>query len=300
MNYFTSWLHAMRLRTLPLALSSIALGSFMAVAENRFSWLIFFLASGTTVLLQILSNLANDYGDFIKGTDTKDRIGPKRMVTEGLISPAQMRLAIIVVVILALATGSALIFVGTGGIGISSKVIYFVLGIASIIAAIKYTVGKRPYGYHGFGDIFVFIFFGLVGVLGSFYLYTHSFRWSLVLPATSIGLLSAGVLNLNNMRDYVNDKQAKKRTLVVLMGSNNAKYYHLALIIGAFLATFVYTMLNFKSPYQFLFFLAAPLCIQDIKRVFQNTQPIELNGELRKLALSTLLFSVTFGVGLIF
>ncbi len=271
----------------------------MAVAENRFSWLIFFLASATTVLLQILSNLANDYGDFVKGTDTKDRIGPKRMVTEGLISPLQMRMAIIVVVLLALASGTALIFIGTGGIGISSKVIYFVLGIASIIAAIKYTVGKRPYGYQGFGDIFVFIFFGLVGVLGSFYLYTHTFRWGLLLPATSIGLLSAGVLNLNNMRDYVNDKQAKKRTLVVLMGSKNAKYYHLALIIGAFLATFVYTTLNFRSPYQFLFFLAAPLCINDIKRVFQYTQPIELNAELRKLALSTLLFSVTFGVGLV-
>jgi 1,4-dihydroxy-2-naphthoate polyprenyltransferase len=289
----------MRLRTLPLALSSIALGSFMAVAENSFSWIIFFLASVTTVLLQILSNLANDYGDFLKGTDTKERIGPKRMVTEGLISVKQMQIAIAITVALALINGSVLIFVGTGGVGISSKIIYFILGIASIVAAIKYTVGNNPYGYQGFGDIFVFIFFGLVGVMGSFFLYTHTFRWSLILPATSIGLLSAGVLNLNNMRDYASDMQAKKRTLVVLMGSKNAKIYHLALIIGAFLATFIYTILNFNTPYQFLFFLAAPLCIQDIKRVFQNTQPIELNVELRKLALSTLLFSVSFGIGLI-
>jgi 1,4-dihydroxy-2-naphthoate octaprenyltransferase len=243
--------------------------------------------------------LANDYGDFLKGTDAKDRIGPKRMVTEGLISLKQMQIAIAITVILALINGSVLIFVGTGGIGISSKIIYFILGIASIVAAIKYTVGNNPYGYQGFGDIFVFIFFGLVGVMGSFFLYTHTFRWSLILPATSIGLLSAGVLNLNNMRDYASDMQAKKRTLVVLMGSKNAKIYHLALIIGAFLATFIYTLLNFNTPYQFLFFLAAPLCIQDIKRVFQNTQPIELNVELRKLALSTLLFSVTFGIGLI-
>lgn len=291
-------MHAFRLRTLPLAMSSTILGSFVAAAERKFSWNVFILTSVTTVLLQILSNLANDYGDFKKGTDTPDRIGPLRMVQSGQIKPGEMLMAISVVIILTLITGISLIFSGTEGQGNNIKLLFLILGIGAIFAAVKYTVGKNPYGYKGFGDIFVFIFFGLIGVLGTFYLHTHYFKPDLILPAASIGFLSAGVLNLNNMRDYQSDKKNRKRTLVVIMGSEKAKFYHLGLIIGAIGTVILYTMLNFKSPYQFLFLVPVPFFIQNVIIVFKNKKPIELNAELRKLALSTLIFSITFGLGL--
>ncbi|NJK97178.1 MAG: 1,4-dihydroxy-2-naphthoate polyprenyltransferase [Bacteroidales bacterium] len=297
---FSAWIHAFRLRTLPLAMSSTILGSFIAAAERRFSLKVFLLASATTVLLQILSNLANDYGDFKNGKDNKDRIGPPRMVQSGQITPRQMIVAIGLVIILTLVTGLTLIFNGTSGEENNIKFFFLILGIAAIFAAVKYTVGKNPYGYRGFGDIFVFIFFGLVGVIGTYYLHTHLLKPDLILPAASIGFLSAGVLNLNNMRDYYSDKKAMKRTLVVIMGSENAKIYHLFLIIGAMATVLVYTLINFTSPFQFLFLIPVPFFIQNVVIVFKNKKPVELNTELRKLALSTLLFSVAFGVGLMF
>lgn len=296
----SAWMHAFRLRTLPLAMSSTILGSFVAAAERRFSWKVFILASVTTVLLQILSNLANDYGDFKKGTDNDERIGPLRMVQSGQITPRQMVMAISVVIVLTLITGISLIFSGTEGAGSNVKLLFLIMGIGAIFAAVKYTVGKNPYGYKGFGDIFVFIFFGLIGVLGTYYLHTHSFKPDLILPAASIGFLSAGVLNLNNMRDYQSDKNAMKRTLVVIMGSEKAKFYHLGLIGGALGTVLLYTVLNFTSPFQFLFLIPVPFFVQNVIIVFKNKKPIELNSELKKLALSTLLFSIAFGVGLLF
>lgn len=299
MSKFSAWMHAFRLRTLPLAMSSTVLGSFVAAAERKFSWKVFLLASVTTVLLQILSNLANDYGDFKKGTDNMDRIGPLRMVQSGQITPSQMILAISIIIILTLISGISLIFNGTEGAGNNIKLLFLILGIGAIFAAVKYTVGKNPYGYKGFGDIFVFIFFGLIGVLGTYYLHTHTFKPDLILPAASIGFLSAGVLNLNNMRDYHSDKKAMKRTLVVILGSEKAKIYHLGLIIGALGTVIVYTLINFTSPFQFLFLVPVPFFIQNVIIVFKNKKPVELNSELKKLALSTLLFSITFGIGLL-
>lgn len=298
MSKVSAWMHAFRLRTLPLAMSSTILGSFVAAAERKFSWIVFILTALTTVLLQILSNLANDYGDFKKGTDTPDRVGPLRMVTSGQIKPGEMRVALVIVVILTLITGIALIFSGTSGEGNNIKLLFLILGIGAIFAAIKYTVGKNPYGYKGFGDIFVFIFFGLVGVLGTFYLHAQYFRVDLILPAASIGFLSAGVLNLNNMRDYQTDKNNMKRTLVVIMGSERAKFYHLCLIVGAIITVLIYTLLNFTSVYQFLFLIPVPFFVQNVIIVFKNKKPVELNSELRKLAFSTLLFSIAFGIGL--
>jgi|LQYC01.1.fsa_nt_gi 1,4-dihydroxy-2-naphthoate octaprenyltransferase len=299
MKKIKPYIHAIRLRTLPLALSSVILGSFLAVVDHHFSWQVIVFAILTTVFLQILSNLANDYGDYTKGTDKKDRIGPTRMVTSGAISPKNMVNMIVIVVLLALISGLFLIYYGIRGHNIKTTILFFIIGIVAIISAIKYTVGKNPYGYIGLGDLFVFIFFGLVGVIGTFYLHTGTFRISLLLPAISIGLLCAGVLNVNNMRDFQSDKQAGKRTLVVLLGNKKAKVYHFLLISGAFISTFIYSLLYFRSIYQFLFMLSMPLFIQDVKTVLSNTQPIELNPELKKLALSTLLFSICFGVGLI-
>lgn len=299
MTHTNIWLNAARPRTLPLALSSTTLGSFLAAADNAFSWKVFILSSITTVLLQILSNLANDYGDFVNGKDTAERIGPERMVQSGRISPRLMVKALYVLVGLTLISGSALIFTGTTGAPAVSSILYFAMGIGAIVAALTYTVGKNPYGYRGWGDLSVFLFFGLTGALGTYYLHTHQMRADLLLPAASIGLLSTGVLNLNNLRDEQSDRLAKKRTLVVIIGSGNAKIYHMLLLVTAVALGLAYTALHYRSGFQLLFLLPVPLLVQNIAVVFRNRRPAELNPELKKLSLSTLFFSLAFGAGLL-
>jgi 1,4-dihydroxy-2-naphthoate octaprenyltransferase len=275
------------------------MGSFLAIADRGFKWTVFIFAILTTIFLQILSNLANDYGDYTKGTDEKERIGPPRMVTTGAITPVAMRFGIAIVIILALFSGSVLIYFGIGNTVGWKQILFFLLGIASITAAVKYTIGKNPYGYRGFGDLFVFIFFGLVGVGGTYYLHTGYLKTSILLPSASIGFLSAGVLNLNNLRDFFSDKKAGKRTMVVILGTRIAKLYHLLLVSGAFIFTFIYSIYYFVSPYQWLYLLSGPLFFQDIKKVILNTKPAELNPELKKLAISTLIFSLFIGLGII-
>lgn len=293
----STWLKAFRLRTLPLALSCSVLGSFLAMSEGNFNWLIFIFSSLTILFLQILSNLANDYGDSVHGVDNENRLGPKRVTQQGLVTKTQMRTIILIFAILALLSGTALIFIGLGNIG--HILFFFVLGIAAIFAAIKYTMGKNPLGYVGLGDFFVFIFFGLVGVAGTYYLHSHSINPWIILPASAVGLLSAGVLNLNNMRDIENDALSGKKTLVVRMGAKAAKYYHVVLISLAMLLSVIYTINNFDSIYQFIYLLTFPFFILNISVVLQNTRPALLNNELKRLALSTFAFSVTFGLGMI-
>jgi 1,4-dihydroxy-2-naphthoate octaprenyltransferase len=293
------WIKAFRLRTLPLALSSAILGSFLAYAQGSFRWEILLLAILTTLFLQLLSNLANDYGDAMHGTDNVNRLGPLRVTQSGLITKTRMRTMIVVFVILSLTTGCMLIFTGLHHIGWKTILVFFLLGVSAIFAAIKYTVGKNPYGYIGLGDIFVFIYFGIVGVAGTYYLHVNTFDPWILLPASAIGMLSSGVLNLNNMRDVENDSRSGKRTLVVHIGSEAAKIYHLVLISLSILFSLVYTFVHFNSFYQFLFMLTCPLFALNVIVVMKSKEPVELNNELKKLALSTFAFSVTFGLGLI-
>jgi len=299
MNKFTVWIRAFRLRTLPLALSSAILGSFLAYSQGTFKWHILILATLTTLFLQILSNLANDYGDAVRGTDNEYRVGPQRVTDSGLVTRREMRMMIALFITLALASGSLLIFTGISHIAWKTVLFFFVLGLSAIYAAIKYTIGKNPYGYIGLGDIFVFIYFGIVGVAGTFYLHTGTFDPWILLPASAIGLLSSGVLNLNNMRDIENDTRSGKRTLVVFIGSKAAKFYHLSLITLSMVFSVVYTIVKFDSAFQLLFMLTCPLFALNVIVVMKNTNPVELNLELKKLAFSTFVFSLTFGIGLI-
>ena len=294
-----SWIQAFRLKTLPLALSNTIIGSCLAASDDGFRWSVFGLAALTTVLLQIMSNMANDYGDFVNGKDTAERIGPKRMVQSGEITPKIMLRGIIVIGILCVISGFALILIGTAGMDITNLLIFGVLGLAAIAAAIKYTVGKNPYGYRGLGDIFVFIFFGLVGVIGTYFLHTQSFRWDILLPASAIGFLSTGVLNMNNMRDYEADKNAGKTTIVVAMGVKKAAYYHLFLVAGAVLLAVIYTLLNYHSVGQWLFVLSFPILFLNLKKVFTYKDALQLYPELPRLSMASLVFAVTFGLGLI-
>jgi len=294
-----NWIQAFRLRTLPLALSNTIIGSCLAAADDNFRWPVFGLAALTTVLLQIMSNMANDYGDFVNGKDTAERIGPKRMVQSGEITPITMLRGIITIGILCAVSGVALIIIGTEGIPVTNLLLFGLLGLAAIAAAIKYTVGKNPYGYRGLGDIFVFIFFGLVGVIGTYFLHTQSFRWELLLPASAIGMLSTGVLNMNNMRDYEADKNAGKKTIVVAMGVKKAAYYHLFLVGGAALLTVLYTLLNYHSGWQWLFILSFPILFLNLKKVFTYKDALELYPELPRLSMASLIFALTFGIGLL-
>lgn len=293
------WIKAFRLRTLPLSLSATILGSFLGYAENRFKWGVFVFGTLTTLFLQILSNLANDYGDARKGTDNERRLGPLRVTQTGLVTPSQMRVMIVVFVALSLISGSLLIWSGLRGGDLLLYSLFFLLGFSAIFAAIKYTIGKKPYGYVGFGDIMVFIYFGILGVAGTYFLHTQSFHLSILLPASSIGLLSVGVLNLNNMRDHENDAVNGKNTLVVRMGVPWAKIYHVVLLLSAFVTGLAFTIIHFESYYQLILLLPLPLLASDIKKVITNTVPVELNDELKKLAVATLLFSLSFGLGLV-
>lgn len=294
-----AWVESFRLHTLPLALSTIMMGSFLAAFHNEFSWSVFILAFFTTLFLQILSNLANDYGDTVKGVDNDSRIGPKRALQAGAISRTQMRNAIILFIVLSLITGVFLIIEGTKGLKFSYGFIFFIAGIAAIAAAVKYTVGKRPYGYQGFGDFFVFLFFGLIGVMGTYFLHTHTLSSLEFLPAISMGCLSTGVLNLNNLRDRENDAMHNKHTLVVKLGLKKAKVYHAMLLILGMSASVIYTFSVGSSPIKWIYLISFIGIVNSIRVVMKNERPEELYPELKKLSLSTLLFAILFGIGLV-
>ena len=293
------WIHAFRPRTLPLALSSVALGCFIAYYDGAINWTVSILAAATTLFLQILSNLANDYGDSKHGVDNTERVGPVRAVQSGDVTPKAMKKVVIIFILLSLISGLWLVYEGTRGIPFLIVLSFLVLGFGAIAAAVKYTIGENPYGYSGFGDLFVFIFFGLTGVIGTYFLNTHQFKWELLLPASAMGFLSAGVLNLNNMRDRVSDEISGKNTLVVKMGFERARWYHFFLLLGSVITGLVYMLLNYHSPFQMLFLLTLPMLWINVAVVFNNQVPEELDPYLRKLALASLVFTITFGIGLI-
>ncbi|TWO32974.1 1,4-dihydroxy-2-naphthoate octaprenyltransferase [Seonamhaeicola sediminis] len=297
MKKLSVWISSMRLRTLPLSISGIIVASCLAEYNGHFSWIIFVLAILTTLSFQILSNLANDYGDGVKGTDNEDRIGPERAIQSGKISPDEMFNAIKINVLISIGLAFALIFKAFGVEHFLLTLIFFALAVTSIVAAIKYTVGGNAYGYKGFGDIFVFIFFGLVSVCGCYVLYAKTIDHVTILPACTIGLLSTAVLNLNNMRDLVSDEQSRKNTLAVKLGQKTIKIYHHILIILAIILSGLFGVLYYTSPFNLIFVVAyIPLVLHLIK-VYKNTEPKLLDPELKKLALTTVLLALLLGIG---
>jgi len=293
------WIIAARLRTLPLAVSNILLGSFLAYNQGKFSIIILLLGLATAVLLQVLSNFANDYGDFINGADEKRISKYERVLQSGKISPKQMRWMLIILTLLTFVTGISLIIFAANALGTIALVVFFGIGILCIIAAITYTIGKKPYGYIGMGDIAVFIFFGIVGVCGIYVLQTRQWDWHVLLPAASFGLLSMGVLNINNIRDLESDRISGKKTLVVRIGLEKAKIYHTWLILIAVILGIVSTLLDFHSAFQLLYLLTIPFFIMNVYRVRSSEYSGKLDDELRNLSLTAFFFSVSYGLGLI-
>ena len=305
-EYFMSktkaWILAARLRTLPLSVSGIIVGTACAFPffYNRPNFtIIFSLSILTTLLFQILSNFANDYGDGVKGTDNENRIGPQRALQSGILTKEEMKRGIIVTSILSLVSALFLIFVSFGKDNFFTSLFFFILGISCVAAAIKYTVGKSAYGYRGLGDLFVFIFFGLVSVLGSFYLYGQTFDTWVILPAIAIGNLSIAVLNINNMRDLDADKVVGKNTLAVKLGRENAKRYHYFIIVFALLAIIAYAIHAKMALANYAFIVIYIPFIKHLLFVKKNTNPKELDTQMKVVAINTFLLSVLFSLALI-
>jgi len=287
-----AWVQASRLRTLPLASAGIFTGAGL-VGFGNFSVLGFILVLLTAFAFQIVSNFANDLGDYLKGADV-NRTGEARMVTTGAISPNAMRKGILVCSILAL--GLAISALYTLNVNTTQLLVFLGLALLSVLAAVGYTMGKKAYGYLGLGDIFVFLFFGILAVGGSYYLFSGgTWHWKILLPAAAIGLLASSVLNLNNMRDWENDKASGKNTLVVKLGFTKAKTYHTLLLLMPLSLLSVYYGLDKSLGLKFL--IITPLLLKFISTVSKCTKPALLDGELKKHALTTFFLSLIIAFG---
>ncbi len=291
------WITAFRLRTLPLALSSIGMAGFLAASTHVVSLPVLIGCMITTVFLQILSNLANDYGDSVHGADHAGRQGPMRAVQSGAISRAVMKRAVWILAFLSFASGMLLLYLALGW-KIHTFLFFVALGILSILAAVGYTAGKRPYGYAGLGDLSVLIFFGLVGVGGTYYLLTQQINYAIVLPAISCGVFAVGVLNINNVRDIESDRAAGKFSVPVRIGKRWASYYQAGLLVAGLGSALAYTFLHWRSPWQLLFLLTA-IWLWPIARAVMTKPSSQLDPYLKRMALATLAFVLLFGVGLL-
>ena len=291
-----NWIQAFRLRTLPLSLSCIGMGNILAWYHEIFSFDIMWLSLLTTVFLQILSNLANDYGDTVFGADNADRKGPDRLVQAGLITPQAMKKVIALFAFLSLVSGLLLLWISD--ISTNAFIVFLLMGIAAIIAAVSYTISvKKPYGYKGYGDLSVFIFFGPMAVIGTFYLQANFVRPDILLPAATCGFFATGVLNINNIRDIDSDRLAGKASIPVRIGARLSVIYHAFLLFGGFAIAIAYVVMNFHSTYQFLFLITLPLFYKNFIAVKENGSSGTLDPLLKQLAVSTLIFVLVFGLG---
>lgn len=288
-----TWIEAFRLRTLPLSFALVLTGSAIAIQNGCFSPTIFVLELTTTLFLQILSNLSNDYGDTVHGADNATRTGPQRAVQSGAISLKSMRIAMLIFSLLSLFSGIALLLASHTNIGLSGMVTLFIIGLLCIAAAITYTCGKHAYGYAGLGDLSVFIFFGLVGVCGCFFLHSGTLLPQSLIPASAIGLLSIAVLNMNNIRDMESDAVAGKRSVPLIIGRRNAKIYHLLVILVAISLTATY-LASYCTPIQWLCAIPAlPLALNAI-RTLKNDSPAFFDSQLKIISISTFLLATIF------
>lgn len=293
-----AWIKTLRPKTLPLAISAMLVGSSLGVFYAQFSWGVMLLAMLTATFLQTLSNLSNDYGDAINGTDNEARLGPIRGMQLGFISVRQMQVAITLCILGTIISGLSLLYIACDTWQDVWR--FIVLGLASIIGAMGYTMGKKPYGYLGLGDIAVLIFFGWLAVAGSFYLQTLTFEPMVMFPATASGLLAIVVLNINNLRDIENDTASGKRTLIVRIGAKNGRYYHVLLIVSAMLCFSFFVLTEVKTLWGWLFLLTLPLCIKHAKDVLTAVDGNAIRpllGDAVKCALFTnILFSISISL----
>ena len=296
---FKSWLIASRPHTLPLATAGILTGNIAAYSDGSYTSLILLFSLLTGIGLQVLSNFANDYGDYNHGTDNEDRTGPLRVMQSGLITRKQMKTGLVLCIAFCLFCGVFMLYLALPKTGYPFAFIMLALGIAAIWAAWGYTAAKKPYGYKGWGDLFVFLFFGLAAVIGTFFLQTGIIEKYIFLPAVSIGLFSVAVLNINNIRDIPNDLASGKRTIAVIIGDKKARWYHAALLTIGCLHFFLFGMAVFVQPYQYFFLLPLLLFGINIIKVFKAKSPAEFTICLKQLSVFVLLAVICFGFAVI-
>jgi len=295
MTSVKSWISALRPRTLFLAIATALCGSGIAYSTGRFSILVLILTLSIATILQLLSNMANDLGDYQHGTDiTGERVGPQRTVQSGAITPRQMKNGIKIAITAAAVVGLLLVYVALQFMHYGYIFLFIFLGLACIIAAIKYTAGKNPYGYKGFGDIFSFTFFGLVSVVGTYFLHTHIVDFQPWLPAIGLGFLTVAVLNLNNMRDIDNDRKSGKITIPVRIGIKNAKRYHAFLTFGSLACFVIYSVLYTDHWYQYIYLLTFLIFIKLLIDIFRIEENRLLDPYLKYTSMGTFVLSVCF------
>ncbi len=286
-----AWVLAARPKTLPAALSPVIVGTALAFADGALAWLPALAAALGALLLQILSNFANDYSDFFRGADTPERLGPVRVTSAGLIAPADLRKGIVVVIVLAVLVGLYLVWVGGWPI--------LAIGVAAIVAALAYTGGPFPFGYYGLGELFVFLFFGVAAVCGSYYVQALTLTPAVVTASFAVGALVTAILVVNNYRDIDTDRRAGKLTLAVRLGRRGAQIEYAALLVFAFAAPLVLWLLQEAGPWVLVTWLTAPLAVQLVRTVSTATDGPTLNRALAGTAQVGLLFSLLLAAGIV-
>ena len=295
MNKFRAAVASMRLRTLPLSTGGVILGILLATADFKVDLWVAVLIVLTTVCLQILSNLSNELGDVLHGTDTEDRQGPQYGLNSGVLSIGEMKVLIGIFVALCIISGTAMTLLSFGTLWDITPILVLLMGAAAIMGAMKYTLGRNPYGYRGLGDVYVFLFFGLVAVMGSYFVASHTLFWRLLLPGAAVGCFSVGVLNVNNIRDMKTDA-ANRVTVAIRLGERKAKIYQTVLIVLGWLFMLVYCQLRMFSWWHYLFVITLPLFILHLRGVWKR-EGKQLDPMLPLLVMSTFLFCLLAGIG---
>ena len=295
MNKFRAAVASRRLRTLPLSTGGVILGILLATADFKVDLWVAVLIVLTTVCLQILSNLSNELGDVLHGTDTEDRQGPQYGLNSGVLSIGEMKVLIGIFVALCIISGTAMTLLSFGTLWDITPILVLLMGAAAIMGAMKYTLGRNPYGYRGLGDVYVFLFFGLVAVMGSYFVASHTLFWRLLLPGAAVGCFSVGVLNVNNIRDMKTDA-ANRVTVAIRLGERKAKIYQTVLIVLGWLFMLVYCQLRMFSWWHYLFVITLPLFILHLRGVWKR-EGKQLDPMLPLLVMSTFLFCLLAGIG---
>lgn len=285
----SAWLLALRPKTLPAAISPVLVGTTLAWSYGQFAPLPAMAAATGALLLQVLSNFANDYFDFAKGADTAERLGPTRAVAAGLLSPRAMRWGMATVAALTALVGAYLVMIGGWPI--------LAVGAASLLAAVLYTGGPFPFGYHGLGDLFVFIFFGLVAVTGTYFVQTGMLSTEVLVVAAPVGALITAILVVNNLRDIGTDAKAGKRTLAVMIGARNTRLQFVILLVFAYAAPILIWLGFERGPAVLLPLLSLPLAAKRAISIYSATGTA-LNPLLAGTAQLSLRYSLLLSLGL--
>lgn len=290
-NIVRIWLLAARLRTLPVGLAPVLVGTALAGFEDVFHPLRFIAAVLGALFIQVGANLSNDYSDARRGADTEDRLGPVRVTAGGLVPPRQVLIATYLTFGLAVLCGVYLVAVAGWQL--------LLVGVASIIAGVLYTGGPRPYGYDGLGELFVFLFFGVVAVAGSYFVQVEHLEWEAFALAVPVGLLASAVLVVNNYRDMDTDRRAGKKTLAVRLGRTRTRVLFAAMVYGAYVLTPATWLFGPLSPWVLLPLLTVPLAAPVVRIVRNRTDGPTLNEALAKTGMLELIFCVLLSAGVL-